>query len=459
MSNRSEPERLIGAVCETWDEIIERTPPAVRSGVAALVTREASTVTATFYDSLLSHESSTPYLTHDVVRARLKRELEHWLLSLFAEHDAVSREAQVAQQIAVGAVHARIKLPVELLTIGAYVLGRELCAAVPRQFEDRAQHSLATHYLTAVLSLAIGMILSAFVRETRLGVRNEEAFRQAALGDDTALERERQRAALSEWVQRCLLALANTRRRAAIVPLGKSDFASWLRHKGKVIFDTAPEWETVESAIAHIDGALLPRLASDTLDEEPRNELLDDLESRIDFIRYTLNDLFERTQLGNHGRDAVTQLLNRRYLDALLANTVAAHAESGKPFVVVLVRVDIDRSGASLGIADEAPSDRLLQQVAGELRDSAGAGDYLFRYTDRDFLVVEGDSNAARSIERLERLVSRLDERLGTDQAGRDGATLRLALAEADGHPDFQRLLRRVELAISAHQSERIAIA
>ena len=72
---------------------------------------------------------------------------------------------------------------------------------------------------------------------------------------------------------------------------------------------------------------------------------------------------------------------------------------------------------------------------------------------------MEGDSNAARSIERLERLVSRLDERLGTDQAGRDGATLRLALAEADGHPDFQRLLRRVELAISAHQSERIAIA
>lgn len=294
MTNRGDPERLITAVCATWDEIIEHTPPAVRASVATLAAREAPAVASAFYDSLLDHESSKPYLTHEVVQTRLKRELERWLLSLFAEHDAVPREAQVAQQIAVGAVHARIKLPVELLTVGAYILGRELSAAVPRHIENGEQRRLATHYLTAVLSLAIGMILSAFVRETRLGVRNEEAFRQAALGDDTALERERQRAALSEWVQRCLLALANTRRRAATVPLGKSEFAAWLRHKGKVIFDSAPEWGTIEGAIAHIDDVLLPRLTSETLDEEPRNELLEELESRVDLIRYTLNDLFER---------------------------------------------------------------------------------------------------------------------------------------------------------------------
>lgn len=122
------------------------------------------------------------------------------------------------------------------------------------------------------------------------------------------------------------------------------------------------------------------------------------------------------------------------------------------------MRVDTDSDGTSLGIADEPPRDRLLQQVAGELRDNAGAGDYLFRYTDRDFLVVEADSTATGSVERLERLVSRLDARLGGSPAAVNEPSLRVAVAEADGHPDFQRLLRRVELAISTRRDERIAI-
>ncbi|MEQ8663595.1 MAG: hypothetical protein RLW62_22485, partial [Gammaproteobacteria bacterium] len=62
------------------------------------------------------------------------------------------------------------------------------------------------------------------------------------------------------------------------------------------------------------------------------------------------------------------------------------------------------------------------------------------------------------SMRRLEHLGERIDAVL----AATSGATpprVCFAVAESDGHPDFQRLLRRVEFAIAARSEARVARA
>ncbi|MEQ8659331.1 MAG: protoglobin domain-containing protein, partial [Gammaproteobacteria bacterium] len=325
MSTLQEYEQLADAVTATWRNLLAGTPPAVRAGVARAAQENAERVGTRFYEHMLAHASSAPYLNLELVSSRLRREMSRWLTGLFTNTEAADIDAQIAQQVAVGAVHARIRLPVELMSVGAHVLGRELTGTLVSYFADDRERCVATHYALDLVALATGMILSAFVRETRRGARNEEAFRQAAFRQDTALERERQRAALSEWAQRCFSALAHPRRQRLLAPLGRSDFGRWLAHKGALLFDGVGEWEDVLGTVRHVDAALLPRLAAGTLAADTREALTEELESRVDAIRQALNTLFERARLGDGARDPVTRLIERRYIDAVLAHEVGVH--------------------------------------------------------------------------------------------------------------------------------------
>ncbi len=449
MSEAQDPSFLLSHLAQVWTAEVDATPAGLRDTIAAIVEQQGAKIAEQFYQYMLEDEHARSFLDHEVVRQRLQREMERWLRSLFPASNKQQSEAQVAQQVAVGAVHARIKLPVELLTVGAHVLSRALVVALAERLPEAAERALATHYIMQLFSFATGLIMSAFVRETQRGVRNEEAYRQLVFRHDAALERERQRATLSEWAQRCLMALPNPTRRAGIVPLRKSEFAQWLVHKGRALFDGVPEFDAVNSAMEHIDFVILPQLLTQRTDEESYSSLLDEFDSRIEFIRYSLNDMFERVPQADAGRDAVTRLLNRRYLNSILAREVDTYAHSAQPFTVSLLRV-AGIHNANLGIDNDDARNSVLQRVAMTLTDHAGAGDHVFRYTDSDFLMVEVDSDLSRSLERQQRLWQRLDEALRS-RAGQSGEiSVRIVVAGADGHPDYQRLLRRVEFAIAS---------
>ena len=403
MTTDQDVSALLEQVTRVWADLANAIPATLRNTVAEVVVAKAADIADTFYEHMLAHHSAQRFLNHDMVKQRLRHEMQRWLRSLFPPLSEQHPEAQVAQQIAVGAVHARIKLPVELMSIGGHILSRELAMAVSARLADAGERATAIHYIMQIFALASGLILSAFVRETQRGVRNDEAYRQLALRHDAVLERERQRAALSEWAQRLLMALPVGARRAAVVPLRKSEFGQWLVHKGRTLFSGVADFDAVVAAVEHIDMALVPRLLDGTLDDDARGALLDDFDSRVEFIRYTVNDMFERVPQTDMGRDAVTRLLNRRHLYSILSRELDNQLESSMPFTVSLLRVS-GLQPAVLGADSEEARHAALQRVAVALTDHTGAGDYVFRYTDSDFLIVEVDSTLERSLKRRQEL-------------------------------------------------------
>lgn len=440
---------LLAEVASVWRTLTDVTPRPLREQVAHAVIATAPRLATVFYSELMALPSAMHFLSHDKVHERLHREMQRWLVSLFQVSDDNLFEAYCAQQIAVGAVHARIKLPIELLAIAFHVLGRELRDELLASVAPAGEAARAVHYAMALMSLANGLILSAFVHEVERGVRNDEAYRHISFQHDSKFERERQRAALAEWAQRVLMAIPLPHQRRNLTPLGRSEFAQWLKHKGQVMFEGVDDLATVHAAIRHIDEAVLPLLAGGTLDDVEFPRLIQELDSRLELIRYVMNDLFDRVTSLEAGRDSVTRLLSRRYLHSILAREVETHMTTGAPFSVLLVRVrDADPT-----LYDSSAGERralLLQRIAAGLNDYAKAGDHLFRYSDQDFLVIEVETADTAVWVRAGMLQQKLVSVIADSHRHVD-----IAVVAFDGHPDYQQLLRRAEFAIASYGGQR----
>ncbi len=434
-------------VLALWQETFRGAPEAVREPVRALVERSAGEVIERFYEHMLTHDRAQDYLKLDLVESRLKATLHDWMVSLFSVRDEAMLPGLVARQVQIGLVHARIKLPSDLMQCGVRLIAAELRARLPAFFPDMEMRLAAVVYIQEVLQVADMLVTSAFVRNIQDHARKEEAYRVVSLEHDMALERERQRAALAEWSHKLVLA---TRVPGRVVTAGKladSDFGQWLRHKAAIFFDGTAELDSVWDVVQEIDDVVLPQLRSDEAQGGRADKLILDLERWLEFIRYLMNDLFSRLSSSLLGRDSVTRLLNRRYLPALLTREIDSHKSSGEPLCVVLVKVDpLSRSPI---FADPESHARLLQQMSMIVADAAHGGDHVFRYSDDMFLIIVVKSGPDKTLEMANEIRTRTrvaDFHLRRDNSMR--VTVSVAVADFNGHPDYQMLISRLEDAV-----------
>ena len=229
--------------------------------------------------------------------------------------------------------------------------------------------------------------------------------------------------------------------------LADSDFGQWLRHKAAIFFDGTAELDSVWDVVREIDDVVLPQLRSDEAQGGRADKLILDLERWLEFIRYLMNDLFSRLSSSLLGRDSVTRLLNRRYLPALLTREIDSHKSSGEPLCVVLVKVDpLSRSPI---FADPESHARLLQQMSMIVADAAHGGDHVFRYSDDMFLIIVVKSGPDKTLEMANEIRTRTrvaDFHLRRDNSMR--VTVSVAVADFNGHPDYQMLISRLEDAV-----------
>ena len=429
-----------------WREVMARTPRAVREKVAAQGDTSAVALADAFYSHMLEHERAKVFLDNEMVDKRLRASMARWVRQLFATLDEHQIPGTIAQQLLVGAVHARINLPADLMQVGFHVVARELRTRCAADFPGPDERFVAMAYLMDVFHITDSLMLASFVRDIQARARKEEAYRLISMEHDVALERERQRAALSEWVNQFLMSIRFKSRAGAAGLLGKSEFGLWMKHKAPMFFEGVPDIEHVFDVMRTVDVVYVPQLVASGVDDEAADRLVTELERRIEFIRYLVNDLFARLNKIVLGRDTVTRLLNQRYLPTILSQEIASHADARQSFSVVLIRVDaIHRV---VPAAEPEGRDRLYQQIATTVVDSIRAGDHTFRYGEDEFLVVQVESDLRRAAALADdiRLSIRMMEFHLTSRTAR-GLTVSIGVAQFDGHPDYHYLLRRVETA------------
>ena len=441
-------------------ELVEQTSVACKVLVCACADQHATELADYFYNGMMEYPQASLFLNHNIVHDRLHGSMQRWMRELFG-HPHTDMAQLAAHQRHVGAVHARIQLPLHLVARGARLLKQRFNQRLPEYCTDHAVHLEALGYVSQMMDLALELMSTAYLRSTEREVRSDEAYKLFSMGQNMSVERERQRYALLEWSQEALFTLHRPLRPVQLPRLGNSEFGLWFTHKAAVIFEGAPEILLIQEATGSIDSMLLPQLQSLSPHDTKTNELITELQSLLDGIKFQLATLFERQLEVENGRDALTRLLNRRFLPSVMIREIHMAKTKGHSFAALLL--DIDHFKLVNDSHGHEAGDMVLQQAATVVLDAVRNGDFVFRYGGEEVVVMLVEVSAEVALRIAENLRKQFEAKeflLGQGRSLR--ATISIGLAMYDGHPDYQYLIRRADEAMYEAKSSgrnRVCIA
>lgn len=427
---------------------VMQTAPEARQALRDIVEHDKATLADAFYAAMLSDTEAAAFLAPQTVQSRLKPGMQRWMQSLFCCEDATAFEAAIAMQRHIGDVHARADIPVNLVARGMRFLKREIQVRLLDTALERPILVEAILLVDRLIDIAFEEMSAAFVRSHERSVRTDEAFRLFAAGQNISTERERQLGALLEWENRLYRALATDSDLQSLPALQASAFGLWLTHKASLLFNERLELQTVLDAVERIDLELLPQIIGIARDKgaSARN-LLRQMTQECERIKFLITEMFDRLSDLEVGRDTLTQLFNRRFLSAILKREIELCRRRNIGFAVLMIDVDHfkrinDEHGHDVG-------DQVLQQIATQLLNKARAGDFVFRYGGEEFLIVlaEVDHHQACAIaEKLRARIEEADFLIANEK--RLNITVSIGVAASDGHPDYERLVERADMAL-----------
>ena len=434
-----------------WERRLGAVSDEVRALLAAVVAEGGPAVADHFYGDMLEDPRASRYLDLDQVRERLKPSLQRWLAELLAGRTC-DADALQAMQEHVGHVHARIGIPVDLVNRGARMLKDDLHAGIRRRADSERLALDATVCADGLVDIALESMTRAYSRAREAAGQVDGAFRLFSLIQNIGTERERQRALLLTWENTLIYALtAEHPGPPEPLQISRSEFGLWFLHKGMASFGDTAETREVNLIAARIDSALRQRLPATTT-PAGRRVLLDEMRAGADAIRSLVTMMFDGIGDLESGRDALTRLLNRRFLPTILRREIALQANTGRQFAVLMI--DLDHFKAINDTHGHEAGDRALKHVASLLVENTRGSDYLFRFGGEEFVVVLGSvslDDAMAIAEGLRHAIASSPVVLA------DGGSLELSaslgVAVQDGHPDYERVLARADAAM--YQAKR----
>ncbi len=412
------------------------------------ITPLAEQIAATFYEAMLNDPDGKHYLNHELVHDRLHASMTQWIIDAFKPRKDHEIPAFIDKQLRAGHVHARMNLPPHLLDHGMRMLkqsiGEHLVAA------NVTPITLALHKMHRLMDITAALLTECYFTDLIENERQSQMLRQQLLGHDLALRCERLRADMFDWVRRLLAALHHKDQ----IPLEQlpsarhSDFGLWITHKASLYF---PDMHDVSEL-----GDQLDRL--EALTEEARQargdnqvEALSAVVSRIDKTITRISWLF--SSLADHyagldgGRDTLTKLYNRRFLDPVLQRETQYCIRNGSHFAIVMIDLDHfkevnDHHGHEAG-------DKVLVQSAEVMQSNIRAGDFLFRHGGEEFMIVMTDITQTA----VEKVAQKLVDAFASHQFHiGDGKTIRVTASIGAsiyrGHPDYARVISEADDAL-----------
>jgi diguanylate cyclase len=429
-----------------WRFIVESTPDSCKIAVAQTVANNAQTLADHFYSYMMGHPQASVFLDHDAVHARLHGSMMRWLKEIF-DHPLQDEKAVVAYQRLVGEVHARIQVPVHLVARGARLIKLDLYEALAPQFDDLGLFEKSVSYVSQLIDLAMELMSASYERNSQRGAREDEAYRLYSVGQNIAVERERQRAVLLEWGQEVMFSLHRSSGPDTLPSLSRSEFGLWFHHKAAGLFDRDPEVDEINTVIDRVDNTLLPMLRAPAMEIRPRDVLIQDLQSELKSLQFHLASLFERHQEAENGRDTLTRLLTRRFLPAVMHREM--HIAQTRKTSFAMLLLDLDHFKRVNDEYGHDTGDMVLQQSANLLTSCVRNGDFVFRYGGEELLVlmveVSKDS-AMRLAENIRHQFEVTGLNIGQGRVAR--VTVSIGVAVYSGHPDHQHLIKQADDAM-----------
>lgn len=431
-----------------WEGLLHRFEPDLIQRVGELATIHQVTLADHFYDCLLGDSAASKLISHEQVRTRLHRSLCGWVSEVFALHVGDDFAPVVARQKHIGQVHARIDVPVHLVLRGARHLKEKFLQIIAAETSLSGEQKLeASRLIQLVVDLSMEIMGQTYSSSHDRHSRTQEAYRLFAVVQNVAAERQRQRAALLDWENKLMFDLAVGQETGLLPRIGASEFGLWFRHKGAYAFSGMSEVEGILLAMARIDDVLLAGFGPGAATPSERSSQLRELRNLAHTIDMGLEAMFRQTNELEAGRDALTRLLNRKFLPVVMSKELSYARKHDTSFAVLAL--DVDHFKSINDTYGHEAGDLVLQQLAVLISDHSRAGDYIFRLGGEEFLMVLVDIDEESAL-RVAQKVRQAVAHEPFDLTGEQQVTLTVSIGMAlyDGHPDYQHVVRRADKAL-----------
>jgi diguanylate cyclase len=431
-----------------WAALMQDASPAAKQLLMTISARHAPEFAATFYEVMLRDPDARGFLAGEEMTARLRESMRRWLGDILTRWEPSAIPELIATQRQMGAVHARIGVRIELIMRGTRLLKQTIIDALLGNAVSN-DHLEAAKVAIEMVNMAVEIMAHQYTASSEVEARKDEAYRNYAASVNMSVERERQRAAIFSWQTELLQCVVVGSADEPLPPISKSSFGLWLRHKATSIFSTDAEFHEVVQAAERIDACLAlfrphepPRGGSDA-----SKKLISLILNEARRIQTLMETMFERLINLESGRDALTQLLSRRFQSTILSREIELSRNSGKPFAVLLL--DIDHFKSVNDTYGHEAGDRVLQHIAGVLTGNVRSGDFIFRHGGEEFMILCVEVTAKEAMVVADKIRAAVQgEKIEISDKIRLSVTTSVGVASYDGHPDYLRLVARADEAL-----------
>ncbi|ABK44158.1 diguanylate cyclase [Magnetococcus marinus MC-1] len=400
-----------------------------------------------FYIELLEVESARFFLDSALVKERLHGSLTEWLQMLFSHKDDDTLEQMFAFQKNIGNVHARINIPMHLVVEGMRILRREIICFLSESDIPRQRLVDLVVLVGEVLDHNLSLINESYVRMSASYERNNQALRLQLSPSAQALECERLRGTLRGWSNQLWRVLGGRGIETELPSLGRAEFGLWMFHKAPLVLPQYEQLHTIQQNIQAMDALLgRQRLSQEHLNAVSR-DTLSAVDDQLNSIELALDMMIEAILAQESGRDPLTKVYNRRFLDSVVKHEMEVSMRHEIRFGFLLC--DIDHFKTINDTYGHDAGDAVLQQFAERLSSAARVNDYVFRFGGEEFLFVYGDMSPQRLEHLAEKVRHCIEQELFDLPSGEKiHITASFGGAVHDGNPNFHKTLKLTDEAL-----------
>ncbi len=421
---------------------------ALLDTLLTIVTPHSEQIAKNFYREMLSNPHAAHFLNHDEVKKRLTASMTNWIISVFAYRDSEQAITDYQNyQLTVGHIHGKIGLPVSLVNYGMYLIKQDISRLLINS--DLGHHDLGTVLILTnqILDCTLQIINESYEGNLVINEKDSQAFKIQFSTHHLAFDCERLRASLSDWMRDLLLnAQQESFNISGLMAIRQSNFGLWVSHKAKLFLANRPELTSLICLLDDMDD-ILQDLVKPRKSKQQKQALLIRLNTLVSQASWLLGEIAKEIIDEDSGRDSLTHLFNRRYLDTVMRHETAASLKTGSCFGIIILDIDYFKNINDTYGHDNG--DKVLEQLADILTHEVRAGDFVFRLGGEEFLIVLGDVN--------ERIICRVAEKIritinnNTFKLTKNEnltVTVSIGVAVHDGHPDFQRTIKLADDAL-----------
>ncbi len=436
-------QECISGLSQAWKELCLQYDQTVLLSAQKFIADNIDHLVTAFYEQMIKEPASAEFFSDNIIQDRLIITLRQWLLETFMVALKGQFDSAVQRQLKVGHVHARVGIPSWLIMRGVREIELQVFQLLKGQ--EKAEILEMCGYIVRIMSFSTEIMCRSYEDKTEKHQEAKHSYRLFSAMQEAAVHKDKQRGALLDWENELMFKIFSGNLKFKHILFSKSEFGLWFIHKASYAFSGSDQAQLIIQRIYQVDA--LTEEAMDCGDKNQLWSLIQNIRTLNREIQHLIDQLFQVAEYIESGNDALTQLLNRRYLNTILSREISYSRKKHSP--LALLAMDADYFKAVNDTYGHTAGDEALKFIGEVIQKYSKGSDYAFRVGGEEFLLLLVDCDTERAQHVAECIRSEIENgRVKSAQGQIFGISISIGCAQFDGHPDYQKFLDAADSAL-----------